>query len=144
MPLLLIATGLLFYSKGNSAMAAYFWGLSVLVFLLYSRYLSWRYKKHYRNYVRENLGGRFGQEVTLEITPKHISSKDPFGEGKVKTSEVHRVSETQGYFFVQLTSGMAVIIPKRGIEDVEQFKVGIKSANLKVEDDLTWQGTLTV
>jgi len=144
MPLLLMATGLLFFSKGDTIMAAYFWGLSILVFLLYSKYLNWRYKKHYQSYVRENFKNRFGNEVSLEIGPKYISSKDPSGEGKVKTSEVHQLSETQEHFFIQFTSGVAVIIPKRSIDDLQHFKAGLRSAKLEVHDDLKWQGTLTI
>lgn len=139
---LMVVASVLFYNGGNTAMALYFACIAAVIFLFYGQYLAWRYKKHYQAYVRNNFTERFGQEVTLEITPKYIRSQDPSGEGKVKTTEVHQMSETTDHFFIQLSSGMAVIIPKSFIDVLESFKSGLKNCGISWDDDTSWKGTL--
>ena len=45
---------LFFYLNQNIAMTIYFGLVAIACGLFYPRYFKWRYKKHYKTYIREN------------------------------------------------------------------------------------------
>ena len=71
-----IVIALYFYLNGNSTMTIYFGLVALACGLFYPKYFKWRYKNHYKTYIKENYSKRFGQIESLEISSDYIFSKD--------------------------------------------------------------------
>lgn len=128
-----------FYAVGTSGMMYYFLLIGVLTALFYPKYYKWRYKNHYRNFIRTNYAARFNKPATLELTQSQVIARDDSGEGKVHLTEVEQVNETQNHFFLQLKSNDSLIIPKKKLDDFQNLKAEFKSRNLKIVDELDWK-----
>jgi hypothetical protein len=99
-------------------MGSYFAVMAVLVLLFFPKYFRWRYQRHFRNHIREHYSGRVGITHSLEFTNEHLLLADKTSEGKVLLSEIKQLVETDQQFFVQLASGVSVIVPKREINAI--------------------------
>ena len=120
-------------------MTIYF-GLSALAFgLFYPKYFKWRYKIHYKTFIKENYSKRFGQKEFLEINSDHIYSKDKTGEGKINLSEIERVDETCNHFFLKISTGMSLVIPKKELESIDKLRQKFMEIGLTVNDKTNWK-----
>jgi len=128
-----------FYLQQNIAMTVYFAVITIICGLFYPKYFNWRYKKHYKNYIKDNYQKRFGQIENIEITEEYIYSKDKTGEGKIKLTEIDEVSETQNHFLLKVSTGMSLIIPKREIKNIDLLKIKFNEIGLNVIDELSWK-----
>jgi membrane protein implicated in regulation of membrane protease activity len=115
-------------------MGVYFVLIAVLVLLFFSRYFRWRYQRHFRNHIREHYTERMGVTQSIEFTKDHLRLADKTSEGKVDLSEIKEVVETNQQFFVQLASGISVIVPKNEInamafrQQVTDLKIDVVQA----------------
>lgn len=130
--------GTLFYLGGNMTMVVYFGAVALITSLFYPRYFQWRYKEHYRSFIRENYTKRFGMKETLEIGEDAIWSMDEVGESKIYLKEVEQVNETGRHFFMKLSTGVSLIIPKGELDDPELLRTTFESLGLPVHSDLDW------
>jgi len=131
-----IILGIYFYFQNNIAMTIYFGLIAIICGLFYPKYFNWRYKKHYKNYIKENYQKRFGEIEIIEISKEYICSKDKTGEGKIKLKEIDEVSETKNHFLLKISTGMSLIIPKREIENLDIIKNKFDEIGLKIIDEL--------
>ena len=130
---------LYFYNSDKDFLTYYFVVVAMITGLFYPKYFKWRYKKHYRTYIKENYKNRFNERAQLEFTPEYIESKDKTGEGKIKTSELKEISETSDHFFVKLSTGMSLIIPKKEFSDLNQLRGQLEQLNIPIKDELNWE-----
>jgi hypothetical protein len=111
--------------------------------LLYPSYERKKYIKHYEKHIEENYKNRFGKLESLEFEEKQILSKDYTGEGKLFLSEIEELNEIKDYFFLKFNSGVSLIIPKRGIDNLEQMNQFLNALcsrlNKKHNIDLDWR-----
>ena len=115
------------------------WSIAaVMVLIFYPMYFMWRYKRHFENYTRKSHKNRFGESVILEVHSDHIFTKDRTGEGKIYISAIDQVNETSKHFFVQISSGMTLILPKENINS-EQLKEEFKALNIPIYQELSWK-----
>jgi len=128
-----------FYLQQNITMTIYFVVIAIISVLFYPKYFNWRYKKHYKNYIKDNYQKRFGQVENIEITEEYIYSKDKTGEGKIKLKEINEVNETPNHFFLKISTGMSLIIPKREIKNIDLLKIKINKIGLNIIDELSWK-----
>lgn len=126
------------YYKGDTNSAIYFAMFGTLILAFYPKFLNWKYKRYYQKFVRTNYANRFGQLETLEITPEFILSKDKVSEGKVNISEIDNISETQNHFFLKVSTGVSLIIPKHRIDNSEHLKKEFESLNVSIIDETDW------
>lgn len=133
--------GWLMYSNNKEELflPIYFWVMAVVSALFYKKYFKWRYRKHFRKHVRETYQGRIGKEATLEIGEEEIRTEDPTGEGKSKISEIEAVNETSEHFFLKMSNGMSIIIPKRSELNPAQVRDTLMARGLKIEDFHGWK-----
>lgn len=117
-----IVVAFYFYLNQNNAMTIYFGLVAIATGFFYPKYFKWRYKKHYKAYIAENYSKRFGQVETLEISNELIFSKGKIGEGKIKLSEIEKIEETNSHFFLKVSTGLSLLIPKRGLKDAESLR----------------------
>ena len=128
-----------FYVNESFYMTIYFVVISLISILFYSKYFIWRYTKHYKTYVNDNYSTRFGQLESIEITDEFIYSKDKTGEGKIKVSAVEKVDETNNHFFLKISNGLFVIVPKSGMENVSEFRDKLIALHLMVNNYTDWK-----
>jgi hypothetical protein len=74
----------------------------------------------------------------MEITQDYILSESKTGEGKIKTSEIEGVNETQEHFFIQLSKGISLIVPKKEVESTTSLRDQFKSVGLPIRDEKDW------
>ena len=134
-----IVVALYFYLNQNTAMTVYFGLVAIACGLFYPRYFKWRYKKHYKTYIRENYSKRFGQVETLELDNNYIFSKDKTGEGKINLSEIERIDETRNHFFLKISTGLSLLIPKKELEGIDELREKFKAIGLAVNDETNWK-----
>lgn len=131
--------GINFYNSGNSTLAIYFGIVAIIVLLFYGKYFKWKLKNHYKKFVVENYSKRFGQLESLEINSDHIFAKDKTGEGKINISEIENVSETQNHFFIKITTGVSLIIPKTKIKNSQEIKSKFENLKIPIIDETNWK-----
>lgn len=136
---LFAAISVLFVVQENYPSAIYF-GICTLLFgFLYPVYFSWRYKRHYNKYIGEHYQNRFGVPVVLEINEDEIFSKDKAGESRFKLSEIELVNEIGDHFFVKISTGASLIIPKAGVGDADAVRDELKRLGLELNQMLDWK-----
>ena len=136
-----IVIALYFYLNGNSTMTIYFGLVALACGLFYPKYFKWRYKNHYKTYIKENYSKRFGQIESLEISSDYIFSKDKTGEGKINLSEIERVDETDNHFFLKISTGLSLLIPKNELVSINELREKFKEIGLSINDETkrTWK-----
>ncbi|MEM8524386.1 MAG: YcxB family protein [Bacteroidota bacterium] len=127
-----------FYANKNLPLTIYFVLFAVVTLIFYPQYFKWRYKRHYERYIREHYAKRFGETATLEFKSDVIYSKDRIGEGTIKLSEIEKVEETAGYFFLKISSGFTLILPKTTMKDITNFKIKLTELGLSVNNFTNW------
>jgi hypothetical protein len=138
--LFFIALAAFFYYEQTNFLALYFGIAAIITGLLYPKYFVWRYKKHYKTYIKENYSYRFGEKVYVEITNLAIYCKDKTGESTINISAVETVDETENHFFVKIKSGGSLIIPKYAIQDLQEVCALFESLGFSVHNVLnTWK-----
>lgn len=75
-------------------------------------YLRWRNKRHYSRHVKNNSNGQSEQAVQIEISKEQIRLIDKVSDSYVKISEIRSVNEIKDYYFLKLSTGPNLIIPK--------------------------------
>ena len=135
------AIALYFFVNENIVMSIYFALVAILSGLFYPKYFIWRYKKHYKTYIKENYSKRFGQIETLEINNDWIFSKDKTTEWKINLSEIERIDETDKHFFIKMSTGISLLIPKRELDTIDKLREKFKDIGLSVnnETNLSWK-----
>lgn len=134
-----IAVAFYFYLNQNNLMSIYFGLVAVATGIFYPKYFKWRYNKHFKTYIKENYSKRFGKIETLKINNDHIFSKDKTGEGKINLSEVEKIDETDNHFFLKISTGLSLIIPKRELENIDEFKSKFKNLGFIINNETNWR-----
>lgn len=102
-----------------------------------------KYRKHYEKYLEENYKNQFGKKGVLNFEEDYIVAKDDLGEGKYKVSEIIEINEIAEYFFLKLSSGQSLIIPKQQLKSIEDFNKEIqeivKQNNFQHNIELNWE-----
>jgi hypothetical protein len=70
-----------------------------------------RYQKHYEKHIRETVGQSLQKSMTLELRDDGICSSSSLGESKYRYSAVDRIVENDGYTYVFIGKGMALVLP---------------------------------
>lgn len=134
---LLIAT--YFFYKENKGSALYFGVSALCLYLFYPLYFKWRQKVHYTKFIRSNSTHLFGKSESIEPSDKGFTHINSTGQGIVKRSEINKFDETAHHIFIQLTSGMTIIVPKEDIQGIDGFKIQLQKLNKPYNQYLTWK-----
>lgn len=133
-----LAFALLFYWKGKLAMSIYMGLVAVAAGIFFPKYFNWRYKKHYASFIKAEYAKRFGLLGTIEVSEEGVHAQDKTGEVKVKRSEIIQAVETERHFFVEISTGISLIIPKRDIENPDDLKEKFRALEIIVKDQRDW------
>jgi len=140
--LVLLCLGFLFYQSGNKFFTYYFIGLGITALFFYPLYLKSYYKKHYQKFVADTYKNCFGEESTVIFREDYVEAFDKTGESKINYTQVEKIIEIGGYFFLRMKTGGSLIIPKR-IEEVNTTRTELQNLANKVNvmyvTDLDWK-----
>ena len=128
-----------FYLNHYTVMTIYFALIAIASGLFYPKYFRWKHKKNYKTHIQENYSKRFGQIETLEIRNDSIISKDKTGEGKIFLSELEKIDETKNHFFLKISSGLSLIIPKNEIENSDKLRQKFIDLGLTLNNETHWK-----
>lgn len=97
---------------GSSYVAATLFTLFAAVwFALSPRWLRKRYRKYYERHIAETAGDELPRSTVLDLLPDGIFSSSHMGETKFRYDAVDRVVENNGYTYVFIGKGMALVLP---------------------------------
>ncbi len=138
-PIVYTLFGLFLYYRDDTVLGPImFSGLGILWLLFYPTYSKWRYKKHFEKHVHENYKNMIGQTVEFEFSMETVTIKDHTSESSIKVSELKTFVETRNHFFITLTTGLSIIIPKRVVENLPAFFLKMEDLKVDYLDELNW------
>ena len=115
--------------RSNEIQALLFLILCLICILFYPKYIKWRYKKHYLNFIKDNYQARIGKTESLDFQEKIIHSKSATGEGKIYLTEIENIYEIPRIFIMSI----------KYISDLNQLKKKFTDLKLKVDENLDWK-----
>ena len=113
--------------------------LAALWFLFYPIRSKKNHIKHYRNHIEETYKNRINKLVEIEFKEDYTYTKDSGSESKIKTSEIKTLIELKNHFFLKLKTDLSLIIPKKEIINIENFKKEFVKLNIPIIDELNWE-----
>ena len=117
-PVIYTVMALLLFWIGETVVAIAFLIVCLLWLVFYPKWDRHRYRKHYRDHIKENYAGRINISSELHLKENEIFGKDNFGETTFKTEGIKAVNEIANYFFLQIDRGTGFIFPKDRIGEV--------------------------
>ena len=94
----------------------------IILIIIYKIYETYRYKNHYKKFIRENYKERFGLVCTLNFGENDITEESKLGQSKINYESLTEINEIQNYYFLKILTGQSLIIPKKEIKNMEQFR----------------------
>lgn len=137
-PLVATVLSIRFFWIGNINMGIYFSVIASAAAGFYPLYFKWRYKGLFKKFIRDNYSARIGEKEVLEFRQKTLFIQDKTGEGEIKLKEIERVTETANHFFIGISSGTSLIIPKKELDDVNGLRQKFHVLKLKLHEELDW------
>jgi len=129
-----IITGILCYLSEYVFFANYFLAFGIISLFFYPLYSGWRYKRHYRKYIREIFSNNFGKRITLEFTKDYILTNDEDGsESKISNSIIESIHELSRHFLIRLNAGQSLIIPISKIDEVDSLRNDLTNLAVKLD-----------
>ena len=116
---------------------------SLVTLLFFPIYQKYQYKKHYLKYININYKNRFGQVSSLIFNEDQIETISVIGESKINYDAFEEIDEIENYFFLKIKTGGGIIIPKKEIKSIDEFRIILKKLiakyNWKEIIELNWK-----
>jgi hypothetical protein len=109
--------------------------IGIVTLLFYPKYFNQQYKKQFHIQVKKMYPNRIGKDVELDFTDTHAVLKTKDTENNTEYSAFINIEETKDYFFLKLDVGNAIILPKRVISDISEFKLFFQNKGLRITKD---------
>ncbi|MBE0655227.1 MAG: YcxB family protein [Bacteroidales bacterium] len=122
LPLAYLLFAVIIYFVGEISLSLIFLLIGILWFLIYPKYEKRMYEKHYQSFVEENFKTESDPEVVIELTEEKINATDKSGNSSIKIDAITAVDEIKDYFFIKLSPGQGLILPKSKIENMIEFE----------------------
>lgn len=117
--------------------------LTLATVTLYPFYEKWQFKKYYTNYIDDNFSKRLNTASDLLINDTQIILTDKTGETKLNKSELTEIIETGKYFYIGMSTGGHILIPKYRLENITEIEKAtlLLSSEYKIpfKKDLNWR-----
>jgi hypothetical protein len=124
----------------NEAFMIYYGLLCTLIVLCFGNlYLRWRSKRHYIRHVKNYINGESQETVQVEIVNDQIRVIDKVSESFIKISEIILVNEIKEYYFLKLSTGPNLVIPKTVASLNDEVNTMIKKYNIAHVIQLNWK-----
>ena len=100
----------------------FFIPICCIILILYPFLLKWRYKSHYKKFIKENYKERIGLISNYNFEAETLNIKNSLGESKINYESFEQINETNDYYYLKLKTEESFIIPKNQILSIEKFK----------------------
>jgi hypothetical protein len=133
---------IVFYIGGDKVLMCYCIAVGIIALLFYPAYQRRFYKKHYHKFVTNKYKNLTDLDYKIQITQDTIFTTSKLGDGNIKTSQIEDITETSTYFFLKLSTGDTLTLPKRSFDaqNLNEQLVNIAAANnLSIKNELDWQ-----
>lgn len=80
-------------------------------FLFFPAWARKKHRKHYEKHVKEVAGDELSKPRVLELREDGIFSSSHLGEAKYAYSAVDRIVDHEGYTYIFIGKGMALVLP---------------------------------
>jgi len=114
-------------------------GVFFLVFYpLYQRYV---YKRQYRKFVEDKFKNLTDLNYQIELTPDVIHTTSKLGDMTLNVAQVEEIAEVEKYFFVKLSTGDTLTLPKRSFNHSDlsaQLTQMVSVKNIPFTKELNW------
>ncbi|MFK5983602.1 MAG: YcxB family protein [Flavobacteriaceae bacterium] len=137
-PIIYILFATSFLYKQNYTTAIVFIIIGALWFVFYPIYSKRRTKNYYIKFIKENYTNRIGVLSILEFKPDYIFASDKGSESKINSSELEKLIEIQDYFFLDTYQKQSLIIPKKIIENLDEFYSTMANYNIELISEKNW------
>ena len=147
---LIIAYSLLIWYSYSSDRITFYTVLIIFPLIIIAHYFYFdkkRFERIYKKNIRKNFQKKIGIETTVKFDDieEIITISDVNAETKIKYQSFEVIEEIKDYFFFKLKTGERLIIPKRVINNQEDFADEIRnfqknySINCLKELDWKWK-----
>lgn len=129
--------GLYFVYLNELDIGVLFLVLSVIYYFAYPSLSKWRYRRHFKQQIAENYGGKWGDETTVTLGEEELQTSGVNGEGKVRYSAVTDLVELESLYLIRLKPAMTLLVPKNGFEKkelAEFMKQASKRVKIEIKD----------
>lgn len=141
---ILLALGLIVFAVFNQIKTALVYAVGAaftyFVYPVYQRYL---YKKNYQKFIRETYQKNIGKSAELTFLDKKLILKNSEVNSEINYSLIEKISEVPETFYLKLNSGQSVIVPKRFVGNIDEFRNFCKELasklNIKFEELPDWK-----
>lgn len=138
-PLLYIVLGGYSYIDGKSLIVGgSFIGVAFIWYFLYPFYSAWRYKRHFQRQIDTYYKDRVNINSELTIEKNRLIAKDETAESKVKVEELDSLIEINDYFFIQLKTGIALVLPLKVVQDKTGLIKQFENMNVPYKSEKNW------
>lgn len=127
------------YLKDEIPLMYYGLFCAFLVLCFGNIYLRWRHKRHYTRHVKNNFNCQSEESVQIEIIDDHIRMIDSASDSNVKISEIKVVNEIKNYYFLKLSTGLNLVIPKTLSSLNDEVNAMIRNHNIPHFVQLDWK-----
>ena len=126
------------YHYDYKTLSLYFGVITILCVLFYPNYYKWKQNRHYKRFTFEHNKNSFGRLETITFNKKHLLLENTSGTGKINLTEFEGVDEIGSHYFMKMTNGASLIIPKSQI-NTDSFINEIKKLKLLINSNLNWK-----
>jgi len=127
------------YQKGDDFLMYYGIFCSILVICFGNVYLRWRHKNHYTKHVKNKLKGLSEETVQIEIRDDQIKVIDRVSDTSLKIAEITLVDEIKSHYFLKLSTGSSIVIPKSNPALNKEVTTMIGNFNIQHNVVLDWR-----
>lgn len=112
---------------------------SVLAIAFGNIYLRWRHKRHYTSHTKNYRKGVGDEIVHLEIAGDVIKMNNRTGDSNLKISEFQVVEEIGSHYFMKISTGYTLIVPKTNAALNQEIVDIVKIYNIRHVKNLDWK-----
>lgn len=127
------------YNQGRMFLAVIAGCVAISFFLFFDKLYKSKLKKFYLEIVKKDYANKIGKLETIAFENEYLIANTKSGVGKIKLLEIEIINETQNNFFINISNNSTLIIPKRGIENIELVKQKWKDLKIPMADYLFWK-----
>jgi len=142
-PIILVGFGCVKFNEGNLFMLILLSTLAIIWFFFYPLIEKHRYKKYYKNFIKETYKNTSGKAATLEVNDEYILSNHDGNESKILIKELEEINEIDNYIFIKLKIGGSFVLPKNKINSVNDLVFKLqelsKTLGIKYNFEKNWK-----
>ncbi len=137
-----VLTGMMIFSRNGPIASAAFFLLCVPMYFLYTIFEKKQYYRHFTRFINTHFTNRIGKQSTIELRNDgfHVIDEE---DNWHAYADMEEINETNALIIVQLKNGVAIILPKNKIQDVDRlielFSHQAAVNKIPYKKDLDWK-----